>query len=39
MCIPWQRCADDHTRTVDTMTAVLLCAAFLFGGAFTPGDH
>lgn len=38
MCIPWQRYADDHTRTVDTMTAVLLFAAFLFGGEFTvPG--
>ncbi|WP_327312251.1 sensor histidine kinase [Streptomyces sp. NBC_01235] len=31
MFIPWQRYADDHARTVDTMTAVLLFAAFLFG--------
>ncbi|MGW0945555.1 sensor histidine kinase [Streptomyces sp. NPDC002623] len=31
MIIPWQRYADDHARTVDTMTAVLLFAAFLFG--------
>ncbi|MEU3615731.1 sensor histidine kinase [Streptomyces sp. NPDC006872] len=31
MIIPWQRYADDHARTVDTMAAVLLFAAFLFG--------
>ncbi|MCX4767596.1 histidine kinase [Streptomyces sp. NBC_01275] len=32
MIIPWQRYADDHARTVDTMSAVLLFAVFLFGG-------
>ncbi|KKD03030.1 sensor histidine kinase [Streptomyces sp. WM6386] len=31
MSIPWQRYADDHARTVDTMTAALLFACFLFG--------
>ncbi|MEU6355781.1 sensor histidine kinase [Streptomyces sp. NPDC047072] len=31
MSIPWQRYADDHARTVDTMTAALLFPAFLFG--------
>jgi signal transduction histidine kinase len=31
MSIPWQRYADDHARTVDTMTAALLFAGFLFG--------
>ncbi|MGW3291332.1 sensor histidine kinase [Streptomyces sp. NPDC001002] len=31
MSIPWQRYADEHVRTVDTMTAALLFAAFLFG--------
>ena len=32
MSIPWQRYADDHIRTVDTMTAALLFACFMFGG-------
>ncbi|WP_405640417.1 sensor histidine kinase [Streptomyces sp. NBC_00019] len=31
MSTPWQRYADDHARTVDTMTAALLFACFLFG--------
>jgi len=31
MSIPWQRYADDHARTVDTMTSALMFAAFLFG--------
>ncbi|MDQ0604190.1 signal transduction histidine kinase [Streptomyces canus] len=31
MSIPWQRYTDDHARTVDTMTAALLFACFLFG--------
>ncbi|MER5433320.1 sensor histidine kinase [Streptomyces sp. NPDC002588] len=31
MIIPWQRIADVHARTVDTMAAALLFAAFLFG--------
>lgn len=31
MSLPWQRYADDHARTVDTMTAALLFACFLFG--------
>ncbi|MFI7504989.1 sensor histidine kinase [Streptomyces sp. NPDC049687] len=31
MIIPWQRYADDHARTVDTMTAAVLFAAFLCG--------
>lgn len=31
MSIPWQRYADDHARTVDTMSAALLFACFLFG--------
>ncbi|NUS14016.1 MAG: sensor histidine kinase [Streptomyces sp.] len=31
MSIPWQRYADEHTRTVDTMTAALLFACFLLG--------
>ncbi|MEU6374858.1 sensor histidine kinase [Streptomyces sp. NPDC046909] len=31
MSIPWQRYADDHARTVDTMTVALLFACFLFG--------
>ncbi|MES5820001.1 sensor histidine kinase [Streptomyces sp. RG80] len=31
MSIPWQRYADDHARTVDTMTAALLFACFLLG--------
>ncbi|MFJ8111741.1 sensor histidine kinase [Streptomyces sp. NPDC096132] len=35
MFIPWQRYADDHSRTVDTMTAALLFAAFLFGSEIT----
>ncbi|MGI5451811.1 sensor histidine kinase [Streptomyces sp. CA-249302] len=40
MSIPWQRYADDHVRTVDTMTAALLFAAFLFGSEIqVPGAH
>ncbi|MFC8516358.1 sensor histidine kinase [Streptomyces sp. NPDC057257] len=40
MSIPWQRYADDHVRTVDTMTAALLFAAFLFGSEVqVPGAH
>ncbi|MEU9455439.1 sensor histidine kinase [Streptomyces sp. NPDC048277] len=35
MSTPWQRYADEHTRTVDTMTVVLLFAAFLFGSEIT----
>ena len=35
MSIPWQRYADDHARTVDTMTAALLFACFLFGSEIT----
>ncbi|MER5522231.1 sensor histidine kinase [Streptomyces sp. NPDC002763] len=35
MSIPWQRYADDHARTVDTMAAVLLFASFLFGSEIT----
>ncbi|MFD3505466.1 sensor histidine kinase [Streptomyces sp. NPDC058678] len=31
MSSPLQRYADDHVRTVDTMSAALLFAAFLFG--------
>ncbi|MCT9075743.1 sensor histidine kinase [Streptomyces fulvoviolaceus] len=31
MSLPWQRYADDHARTVDTMTAAVLFACFLFG--------
>ncbi|MDT7845693.1 sensor histidine kinase [Streptomyces justiciae] len=31
MSIPWQRYADEHARTVDTMTAALLFACFLLG--------
>ena len=38
MSIPWQRYADDHVRTVDTMTSALLFAAFLFGSEISvPG--
>lgn len=32
---PWQRYDDKHARTVDTMTAVLLFAGFLFGSEIT----
>ncbi|MFJ1969710.1 sensor histidine kinase [Streptomyces sp. NPDC087903] len=31
MSSPWQRYADDHTRSVDIMTTSLLFAAFLLG--------
>ncbi|MFF4507903.1 sensor histidine kinase [Streptomyces sp. NPDC001401] len=40
MSIPWQRYADEHARTVDTMTAALLFAAFLLGSEIrVPGTH
>ncbi|MFJ4787859.1 sensor histidine kinase [Streptomyces sp. NPDC088794] len=40
MSIPWQRYADEHVRTVDTMTVALLFAAFLFGSEIQmPGAH
>jgi signal transduction histidine kinase len=40
MSIPWQRYADDHARTVDTMTSALLFVAFLLGSEFRmPGTH
>ncbi|MFD4606373.1 sensor histidine kinase [Streptomyces sp. NPDC058464] len=35
MSTPWQRYADEHARTVDTMAAVLLFASFLFGSEIT----
>ncbi|MEV7392054.1 MULTISPECIES: sensor histidine kinase [unclassified Streptomyces] len=35
MNAPWQRYTEEHTRTVDTMAAVLLFAAFLFGSEIT----
>ncbi|WP_406445031.1 sensor histidine kinase [Streptomyces sp. NBC_00631] len=35
MSTPWHRYAEEHTRTVDTMAAVLLFAAFLFGSEIT----
>ncbi|MGW7549270.1 sensor histidine kinase [Streptomyces sp. NPDC054770] len=35
MSTPWRRYAEEHTRTVDTMAAVLLFAAFLFGSEIT----
>ncbi|WP_217548302.1 sensor histidine kinase [Streptomyces sp. GbtcB6] len=35
MSTPWQRYAEEHTRTVDTMAAVLLFALFLFGSEIT----
>jgi len=38
MSIPWQRYADEHLRTVDTMTAALLFAAFLFGSEIQVPD-
>ncbi len=40
MSSPLQRYADDHVRTVDTMTAALLFAAFLCGSEIrVPGDR
>ncbi|MCX4703540.1 sensor histidine kinase [Streptomyces sp. NBC_01352] len=40
MSFPLQRYADDHVRTVDTMTAALLFAAFLFGSEISvPGTR
>lgn len=40
MSFPLQRYADDHVRTVDTMTATLLFAAFLFGSEISvPGSR
>ncbi|MFF4120053.1 sensor histidine kinase [Streptomyces sp. NPDC001714] len=35
MSTPWQRYADEHARTVDTMAAVLLFASFLLGSEIT----
>ncbi|WP_416966582.1 sensor histidine kinase [Streptomyces sp. 4F14] len=35
MSTQWQRYADEHARTIDTMSAVLLFAAFLFGSEIT----
>ncbi|MET8979571.1 sensor histidine kinase [Streptomyces sp. NPDC004539] len=35
MSTQWQRYAGEHARTVDTMSAVLLFAAFLFGSEIT----
>lgn len=35
MLTSWQRYADGHARTVDTMTAALLFAVFLFGSEIT----
>ncbi|MER5795990.1 histidine kinase [Streptomyces sp. NPDC001980] len=35
MSTPWQRYAEEHARTVDTMAAVLLFASFLLGSEIT----
>ncbi|GAA2482954.1 hypothetical protein [Streptomyces longisporus] len=40
MSIPWQRYAGEPARTVDTMTAAFLVAAFLPGSEIRlPGAH
>ncbi|MGW2570792.1 hypothetical protein [Streptomyces sp. NPDC001537] len=40
MSIPWQRYTGEHARTVDTMTAAFLVAAFLPGSEIRlPGTH
>ncbi|MFG2965576.1 sensor histidine kinase [Streptomyces sp. NPDC048288] len=35
MSTPWQRYAEEHARTADTMASVLLFASFLFGSEIT----
>ncbi|MEU9413516.1 sensor histidine kinase [Streptomyces sp. NPDC048281] len=35
MSTPWQRYAEEHARTVDTMAAVMLFASFLLGSEIT----
>jgi len=40
MSIPWQPYADEHARTVDTMTAAAVFAAFLLDSEIhVPGTH